>query len=145
MQNMNSAFRMYEVDTGDFNVYEAYNYYSDVSSYEHLNAAGKGPMYEFEYSTREAYGDAAKWPQDAPLNATFWHQVTEAMEQDRELVNLQTFYQGRKSVKTPKCDTQECQDAKICYMRSGSTALSAGCIPGWVEQFKAVNLIGIID
>jgi len=62
---------MYEVDTGSFDIYEAYNFYSDVNSFSALNSTG--PTYKFEYSTREAYGDAVKWPKDAPLNATFWH------------------------------------------------------------------------
>jgi hypothetical protein len=30
LENLNSGFRLYEVDTGDFNVYEAYTFYSNV-------------------------------------------------------------------------------------------------------------------
>jgi hypothetical protein len=35
------------------------------------------PSYGFEYSTRAAYGGNITWPADAPLNATWWHLVTE--------------------------------------------------------------------
>lgn len=128
LTNVNSAFRLYEVDTGNFNVYEAYTFFSNVSEYPSLR--NKGPIFQLEYSTREKYGAAAGWDEGAPLNATFWHRLTEAMEKDRELVTLQNYLQGRKSVKSPICDTTECQEAKICYMRSGSAALGYRCPQG---------------
>lgn len=128
LTNVNSAFRLYEVDTGNFNVYEAYTFFSNVSEYSSLR--NKGPTFQLEYSTRETYGLAAGWDKNAPLNATFRHRLTEAMEKDRELVTLHNYLQGRKSVKSPICDTPECQKAKICYMRSGSTALGYQCPQG---------------
>lgn len=128
LTNMNSGFRLYEVDTGDFNVYEAYTFFSNVSEYTSLRETG--PTYRFEYSTRDTYGPAVEWDKDAPLNATFWHRVTEAMEKDIGLVALQTLLQGRMSVKSPKCDTEACQKAKVCYMRSGSVALGRQCPQG---------------
>lgn len=138
LTNMNSGFRMYEIDTGDFNIYEAYTFYSNVSEYPGLR--DKGPTYQFEYSTRETYGSAAEWPEEAPLNATFWHRVTEGMEKDLSLVSLHNFLQGKMSMKSPECTTEECQRAKICYMRSGSTPLGYLCKQGYVlfplvEQF----------
>src|SRR6266478_5930233 len=57
LTNLNSAFRMYEVDTGDFNIYEAYTFFSNVSSYPSLEETGA--TYSFEYSTRDTYGPAA--------------------------------------------------------------------------------------
>ncbi|EPS29716.1 hypothetical protein PDE_04666 [Penicillium oxalicum 114-2] len=129
LTNMNSGFRLYEVDTGDFNIYEAYTFYSNVSEYSSLRETG--PTYHYEYSTRETYGPAAGWDGDAPLNATFWHRVTEAMERNISLVTLQNHLQGRMSVKSPVCDTPACQRAKICYMRSGSVALGRQCPQGY--------------
>ena len=38
-----------------------------------------GPTYAFEYSTRDTYGKSFNWPEDGPLNATWWHRVTESM------------------------------------------------------------------
>ncbi|KAJ5967564.1 hypothetical protein N7501_003812 [Penicillium viridicatum] len=138
LTNLNSGFRLYEVDTGDFNIYEAYTFYSNVSEYPALEH--KGPTFEIEYSTRDAYGLAAGWDEDAPLNATFWHRVTEAMEKDLELVSLHNTYQGKQSVKSPNCTTTECQEAKVCYMRSGSVALGSQCPQGYgsvQSAFKA--------
>lgn len=135
LQNLNSGYRMYEVDTGNWEVMEAYTFYSDVGAYTNLDGKGegpgKGPVFELEYSTRAAYGPAVNWPSDAPLNATFWHGVTEAMERNRTLVELFTQYQGKSSSKSKKCETEECAKAKICYMRSGSTALGKQCKSGY--------------
>ena len=56
-----------------------YRWISDVSSYPALDAQTDfGPAFEFEYSTRDAYGAAVPdWGPDDPLNATWWHRVTE--------------------------------------------------------------------
>ena len=144
LTNLNSGYRMYEVDTGkhlgrrsyksswpstgDFNIYEAYTFYANVSSFSHLNSTG--PTFEFEYNTRDTYGPAANWPSTAPLNATFWHAVTEAMASNHSLVSTFNTYQGKSSIKSPNCTCETCVDAKICYMRSGSVALAQSCSKG---------------
>jgi hypothetical protein len=69
--NMNSVWRFYEVDTGDFNIYNAYTFYTDVDKFNSLDATKSGPVWELSYSTRETYGDPIKLPQEAPLNASF--------------------------------------------------------------------------
>jgi hypothetical protein len=130
LTNLNSGFRMYEVDTGSFEIYDAYTFYADVNSFPALSDTNHGPTYKFEYSTREAYGSAANWPADAPLNATFWHRVTEAMEKNSTLVSVFNTFQGKMSVKSPNCTSTACTNAKICYMRSGSVALGQQCPQG---------------
>ncbi|KAE9370014.1 hypothetical protein N431DRAFT_378070 [Stipitochalara longipes BDJ] len=135
LTNLNSGFRMYEVDTGNFEVYEAYTFYSDVNSFSALNSTG--PTYRYEYSTREAYGAAVGWPEDAPLNATFWHGVTEAMEKNKTLVTTFNTYQGKMSVMSPNCTSDACAAAKICYMRSGSAALGKQCPQGFASVQSA--------
>jgi hypothetical protein len=89
--DLNSGYRLYEVDTGEFNIYDAYTYFSDVSSFPSLNETG--PVFKFEYSTRNTYGPPTSWPADAPLNVTFSYQVTTAMENDVSLVTLQNQLQ----------------------------------------------------
>lgn len=132
LTNLNSGFRMYEVDTGSFDIYEAYTWYADVSSFDGLtNASAHGPTFKFEYSTRDTYGSAAGWDADAPLNATFWHAVTEAMEKDHSLVSTFNTYEGKSSVMSPNCTNDACAEAKICYIRSGSTALGRACPQGY--------------
>jgi len=124
--NVNSGYRMYEVDTGSFDIYEAYTFYADVNSFSTLNATG--PTWKFEYSTRDTY--AVGWPDDAPLNATFWHQVTVAMEANRTLVETFNTFQGKSSIRSPNCTNDDCAKAKVCYMRSGSAALGRQCPQG---------------
>lgn len=133
LTNYNSGFRVYEVDTGDFNVYEAYTFYADVQSFVALDPATSGPTFQFEYSTRETYGPSAGWPANAPLNATFWHKVTEAMA--AQVANgsapilAETFnlYSTKSSVKTVPCNTNACAEQLVCRIRSGSAALSREC------------------
>lgn len=130
LTNLNSGFRMYEVDKFTFDIYEAYTWYSDVSSFPDLNTSSTGPTYQFEYSTREAYDIG--WPKDAPLNATYWHAVTEAMEKDVSLVSKFNTFEGKTSMMTPNCTSEACAQAKICYMRSGSAPLGRQCPQGYV-------------
>ncbi|KAG4434700.1 hypothetical protein IFR05_009810 [Cadophora sp. M221] len=131
LTNLNSGYRMYEVDTGSFDIYDAYTFYSDVNSYSTLNSTG--PTYKFEYSTREAYASAVGWPKSAPLNATFWHGLTVAMESNRTLVETFNTYQAKSSVRSPNCTSDACAAAKVCYMRSGSAALGRACPQGFAS------------
>jgi hypothetical protein len=128
LTNLNSGFRLYEVDTGDWNVYEAFTFYANVSSFPSLS--NSGPTFRLEYSTRDIYGPAVNWSSSAPLNATFWHQVTAAMSANHSLVSLHNSYEGKLSSKSPNCTSDACAKAKICYMRSGSVALGSACPQG---------------
>ncbi|RMD44781.1 hypothetical protein DV735_g345, partial [Chaetothyriales sp. CBS 134920] len=137
LTNVNPAYRVYEVDTGDFSVYNAYTYFANASSFTSLNVTETGPVFKFEYSTRDAY--PIGWPDEAPLNATYWHKVTEAMEEDRSLVTKFNNYQGRLSVKSPNCTSTACTTAKICYIRSGSVALGRQCPQGFSSVQSAFS------
>lgn len=129
LTNLNSGYRMYEVDSGSFDIYEAYTFYSDVNSFSSLGSTG--PTYAFEYSTRDVYAPAIGWPSTAPLNATFWHELTVAMGTNRSLVTTFNTYQGKSSVRSPNCTSDACAEAKICYIRSGSAALGKACPQGY--------------
>lgn len=148
LTNLNSGFRMYEVDTNSFDVMEAYTFYADVNSFPKLDSTVAGPgmqlhhilqrfanpltVYKFEYSTRDTYAPIGGWPATAPLNATYWHKVTEAMEANHTLISIHNTYQGKISVKSPNCTSNACAQAKICYMRSGNVALGSSCPQGYV-------------
>ncbi|KAL7285228.1 hypothetical protein ACG7TL_000322 [Trametes sanguinea] len=79
LTNLNSGFRVYEVDSGTFEILDAHTWKSDVNSFPQLDEqSAAGPTYEYEYSTRDAYGGSiAGWGPNDPLNATWWHIVTE--------------------------------------------------------------------
>ena len=147
LTNLNSGFRMYEVDTGSFEIMDAYTWYADVNSFPAIDATKSGPTYKFEYSTREAY--PIGWPEHAPLNATYWHRVTEAMEKNHTLVSVFNTYQGKMSVKSPNCTSDACAQAKVCYMRSGSVGLGRQCPQGYadVNQLRGESCadVGVLD
>ncbi|KAJ4472551.1 Metallo-dependent phosphatase [Lentinula edodes] len=124
LTNVNSGFRVYEVDSATFEIMDAFTWKSDVNVFPELDSQLEfGPTYAFEYSTREAYGqNITGWTDSDPLNATWWHLVTEAMEADNSLVTTFNNFQGKESVKSPAC-TGDCITAKICYIRSGSAPI----------------------
>ncbi|KAF9222290.1 hypothetical protein BS17DRAFT_755972 [Gyrodon lividus] len=124
LTNLNSGFRMYEVDSATFDVLDAYTWMSAVNEFPALdNQTEVGPTYAFEYSTREAYGGNITWGANDPLNATWWHLVTEQMESNATLVQTFNTYQGKSSIVGKPC-TGECIPAKICYLRSGSAPIA---------------------
>lgn len=133
LTNLNSGFRVYEVDSATFEVMDAHTWSSDVNSFHSLDSQIQfGPTYPYEYNTRKAYGgNITGWTNDDPLNATWWHRVTEAMESDSTLVSTFNTFQGKSSVRTPPC-VGDCATAKICYMRSGSVPIAqANCKTGF--------------
>jgi 3',5'-cyclic AMP phosphodiesterase CpdA len=128
LQGHSPAWRFYEVDTGDFNIYDAYTFTADASTFPTLDVSKHGPVWELEYSTRAAYGETIKWPQDAPLNATFWHQVTEAMKTNLTMVgDFNTYQMGTSPVVGSACASAKCAKQLVCNIRSGSVALGQQC------------------
>ncbi|PIL31549.1 hypothetical protein GSI_06251 [Ganoderma sinense ZZ0214-1] len=133
LTNLNSGFRVYEVDSATFEILDAHTWKSDVNSFSQLDSQTQfGPTYEYEYSTRDAYGmNIAGWGPNDPLNATWWHHVTEAMSANNTLVSVFNTFQGKGSVRSPAC-TGDCIEAKICYIRSGSAPIAKqNCILGF--------------
>ncbi|KAL5520508.1 hypothetical protein ACEPAG_9732 [Sanghuangporus baumii] len=123
--NLNSGFRVYEVDSSTFEVLDAHTWKSDVSAFPDLDhQITFGPTFTYEYSTRDTYGtNITGWGPNDPLNATWWHRVTEVMENNTDLVRTFHTLQGKSSVRTAPC-SDECVAAKICYLRSGSSSIA---------------------
>ncbi|UOH85342.1 hypothetical protein LQV05_002163 [Cryptococcus neoformans] len=126
LTDLNSGFRLYEVDAETWDILDAHTWYSNVSTYSSLDGQLEvGPSYVYEYNTRQAYGDNISWPDNAPLNATWWHLVSEEMGNDGgALVELYNAHQGKMSSLSPNCTSAECIEAKVCYLRSGSGSLA---------------------
>ncbi|SPO40829.1 related to acid sphingomyelinase [Pseudozyma flocculosa] len=135
--NVNPALRIMEVDPETYEVMDWHQFYTEVPTFPSLETEQHGPVFQHLYSAREAYGDFTAqpdglvWPENAPLNATFWHRLTVEMEHRPELVQRFTVNQGRNSPKSPKCEDEACISAKICYMRSGSAAIGKKCPRGF--------------
>lgn len=124
LTSLNAGFRVYEVDSGTFEVLDSYTWYADVSSFSGLDGqAGLGPEFQFEYSARDTYGAAVPgWGPNDPLNATWWHRVTEAMEANSTLVETYANLTSKRSVMSAAC-TGSCLNQTICSVRSGSVSL----------------------
>jgi sphingomyelin phosphodiesterase len=71
-----------------------------------------------------------KWPSHAPLNATFWDGITTAMLSNQSLVEMYNLFETKSSVVTMNCSTKACAKQKVCYIRSGSSALGRACPHG---------------
>lgn len=50
-----------------------------MNSFPALDAQAEfGPVFKYEYNTRQTYGaNITGWGDNDPLNATWWHRVTE--------------------------------------------------------------------
>lgn len=72
-----------------FTQQDACRWYANVSTFHDLDSQVEhGPTFVYEYSSRLAYGKNITWPDNGPLNATWWHKVTEQMEIDHSLVQV---------------------------------------------------------
>ncbi|KZO98290.1 Metallo-dependent phosphatase [Calocera viscosa TUFC12733] len=128
LTNLNSGFRAYDIDPVTFNILDSYTWFSNVTAAPALdNQTSYGATYTFEYSAREAYGANISWPVSAPLNATWWHLVTEQWEINPSLVEKFTIYEGKSSTYTTNCTSTACIESKICYARSASVPLAGLC------------------
>ncbi|PPQ64241.1 hypothetical protein CVT24_008644 [Panaeolus cyanescens] len=97
--NLNSGFRVYEVDSATFEIMDAHTWRSDVNAFPELDPQLQfGPTYAYEYNTRQTYGESINWGPNEPLNATWWHHVTEAMEANSTLVSTFNTLQGKSSL-----------------------------------------------
>ena len=98
-----------------------FRWISNVSTYSSLDSQTQfGPSYRYSYSVREAYGSNISWPDNAPLNATWWHRVTDQMASSADngsLVSLYNLHQSKMSALTPNCTSSTCIEAKVCYIR----------------------------
>ncbi|EHY57878.1 Sphingomyelin phosphodiesterase 2 [Exophiala dermatitidis] len=172
LTGLNSGYRVYQIDSKTFSVMGAQTYFANISNSLHWTK----PEWEFEYDTREAYSvkphskhgsteedddstnaevevskkkkqkPGVPWPSNAPLNATFWHLVTEKMLKDSGIDAMSMSPGSKKSGKSsPLLDLYNTYESKsstspfrrgagaispeqkVCYMRAGSGGLGSRC------------------
>lgn len=149
LTGLNAGYRVYQIDSKTFEVLGAQTYFANISNSLEWTA----PVWELEYDTRTAYSrpvvdgvsllanqydDASSsdprvaWPIDSPLNATFWHRVTESMLADpdssQSLLSLYNRYETKSSSATihrgPGAVSAE---QKVCFLRAGTSAEGRRC------------------
>ena len=130
----------------------AQTYFANISN----SLSWTKPVWEFEYDTREAYSiglgsskqstedhqehreDDTKhlgvpWLYTSPLNATFWHLVTEKMLNDSNsttdspLLELYELYEAKSSTHPDRRGSQPGAEQKVCFLRAGSGYLGRMC------------------
>lgn len=125
----NPAWRYYSVDTKTFEIMDSHNYYSPLN--ETYNKAEPNLEWKYLYSAREAYDPDNEWPEEAPLNATFWHRAVDSFVADKK--QRQVFFNNwsRLSPYTRVCNSDECIKHMKCQMVGSSVDEIKQC---WGEQ-----------
>ncbi|KAG5421717.1 hypothetical protein I9W82_000809 [Candida metapsilosis] len=111
----NPSWKWYEVEHESFNIINAYNHYTQLNLT--FTNGGDEPQWEEEYSAREFYDPGNSWPEDAPLNGTFWHTyVAQPLQNDFDIEFAQKFMdlKFRLSPLTPSCN-DDGKLSDLCY------------------------------
>ncbi|KAK4554054.1 hypothetical protein LTR86_008895 [Recurvomyces mirabilis] len=123
LTNYNAGWSMYEVDAETFSVVNGQVHFANISNSLTWSPA---PVWEFEYDIRQTYDPNCTWPTTAPLNETFWNQVTKNMLNDSALIEQYLFLATKSSVKTAAC-LGVCLQKSICGIRSSNRAVYELC------------------
>lgn len=86
------------------------------------------PVWDYGYSSRDAYDPHGEWPADAPLNATFWHNVAEKIRDDSTYRQLYLDYSYRRSPYVPTCEDDKCIQKLYCYVTSFTVPQALECM-----------------
>lgn len=115
----NPGWRYYTVDSGTFEIMDSVNYYA------RLNDSFNDEMqWQFEYSPR-SYDTS--WPLNAPLNATFWHNVAEKIKHNASFAQQYVDRSWRFSPYTPNCKSETCRYENYCYTTSMNADQAIKC------------------
>ncbi|GAA6020607.1 hypothetical protein JCM10207_008685, partial [Rhodosporidiobolus poonsookiae] len=112
----NPVFRVYDVDPDTYEIMDFTPFFANKS----LPTFQSAPTWAPYYSARHSYGGyfpSPGWPEEAPLNATFWHRVTEVFERDEEAFQLFNTRLSRGG-KVEDCSGPVCKNNTICMLRS---------------------------
>ncbi|KAG0355265.1 Metallo-dependent phosphatase-like protein [Gamsiella multidivaricata] len=121
--DLNPGFRVYKVDTKSWNVFDAQTYVADLNQAASWDASGSSPNWHLEYSARKAYGAYAPIADNAPLSASWWHNVTTTFESNSAAFQQYWTYRGKSANKIAACATgSTCQTEMICDLRAGKSS-----------------------
>ncbi|KAF8205435.1 sphingomyelin phosphodiesterase [Mycena galopus ATCC 62051] len=108
----NPALRVYDVDPDTYEIMDSKVYFSDMKNPEYQTK----PEWKLYYSAREEYGLLVDLAPTAPLDARFWHTVTEAFEKNDTAFQRYNEFMTRGAHVEP-CDAA-CKKGAICQMRA---------------------------
>lgn len=127
--NLNPGYRIYKIDTGNFEVMDSLTYIADMSKASEWDAQGTTPNWGLEYSARQIYGSAINWPNTTSLNPQFWWTLTDALASNTTDLFDTTYYKFRSksSGLGGACDAT-CKNGIICGLRTGRSDQTCGSI-----------------
>ncbi|KAG0362703.1 Metallo-dependent phosphatase-like protein [Gamsiella multidivaricata] len=121
--NINPGFRVYKVDTGNWNVYDSLTYIADLSQAATWDATGVTPNWHLEYSARQVYGTYVPIAADAPLSASWWHNVTTVFQSNNTAFQQYWTYRGKSANRMAACvPGSGCPEEMICKLRAGNSS-----------------------
>ncbi|KAJ7913871.1 sphingomyelin phosphodiesterase [Mycena leptocephala] len=124
----NPAFRVYDVDPDTYEIMDSKVYMSDLKNPTYQTKRsylisitlpkpdGSVAEWKLYYSAREEYGPLVDLAPTAPLDARFWHAVTEAFEKNDTAFQRYNEFMTRGAHVQP-CNAA-CKKAAICQMRA---------------------------
>ncbi|KAF7325782.1 Sphingomyelin phosphodiesterase [Mycena kentingensis (nom. inval.)] len=110
----NPAFKVYDVDSDTYEIMDSKVYIADMASPKYQIE----PEWNLYYSARKEYGHLVSptLAQDSPLDAKFWHAVTEAFEKNETAFGRYNELMTR-GAHVRECKG-ECKKEAICQMRA---------------------------
>ncbi|RFU32817.1 hypothetical protein B7463_g3493, partial [Scytalidium lignicola] len=112
------SFRIYSIDPVTYGVLDFTNYMADISSPTFQN----GPEWVEYYSAKAAYGAYVTPPQTDPtaeLTPAFWHNVTEAF-QNNDSVFQEYISRKSRGFEVSAC-TDDCKTSELCQLRAAES------------------------
>ncbi|KAF9362054.1 Sphingomyelin phosphodiesterase [Mortierella sp. NVP85] len=120
---LNPGFRIYKVDTKSWNVFDAQTYIADLNQASKWDASGATPNWHLEYSARKAYGAYVPIADNAPLSASWWHNVTTVFEKNDAAFQQYWTYRGKSANLQGTCAAgSTCPKDIICNLRAGKSS-----------------------
>ncbi|KIX93449.1 uncharacterized protein Z520_10868 [Fonsecaea multimorphosa CBS 102226] len=168
LTGLNSGYRVYQIDAATFSVMGAQTYFANMSNslswtkpvwefeYDTRQVYSVDREDESERdddgdgdddesitasSNGHGHGHGISWPATSPLNATFWHLVTEKMlndslpshdDDDEKKSPLLQLYELHESKSSSHPDRRmsggtDNPEQKVCFLRAGSGYLGHSC------------------
>lgn len=129
----NPGWRYYEIDAKTFQVINIHHYFTRLNNTFTEEPSVNDtqtikPVWEYEYSSRDAYDPEGIWPKDAPLNATFWHDVAEKIKTSSVYRQKYLDYSYRRSPYVPTCEDKACIKELYCYITSFTVPQVIDCM-----------------